>query len=119
MEAYQVSQQIEKKIKLLEASRDKLKEYGDKKAKAMADYEKTLALTLVKLRNNAIPEYETFDTNNLPVSLIEKTAKGMCYNEQLEANKADMGYKSLVIYIQTVSAEMNALQSINRHLSET
>ena len=118
MEITQIADKIEEKIKLLEQTRPKLKKYGEDKAMTISLYERELALTIVRLRNNAIEEWEGMSVKDLPASITEKTAKGMCSDFSLEVEKADAGYRSLITYIQTVESELNAYQSIFRHLSE-
>ena len=54
----------------------------------------------------------------LPATIIEKTAKGICWQARLDMEKADALYKSLISNIDSVQAELNGFQSINRHLSE-
>lgn len=118
MEVTQIAQKIEERIKLLEQTRPKLKSYGEDKAERLALYERELALTIVKLRNNGIEEWEGMNVKDLPASVVEKTAKGMCSDFSLEVEKAEANYKSLITYIQMVECELNAYQSIFRHLSE-
>ena len=53
-----------------------------------------------------------------PATALEKIAKGICYKEKLEMDKADAEYKSLITYIDIVESQLNGWQSINRYLSE-
>jgi len=119
MELTKIAEAIESKITLLEKARAFLKKRGETKAKTIADYEKAIALAIVKLKNNAIAEWETFSTEKLPTTLIEKTAKGMCYQEKLDMEVAESDYKSLIVSINAIEAELNAYQSIFRHMQET
>ena len=119
MEVIQIAQEIEKKIKLLEQARNKLKKYGDEKSETIAQYERELALTIVKLRNNAIGEWQELKVTDLPASIIEKTARGIVAPYLLECEKAEATYKSLVVYIDCVKSELNACQSLNRYLDQT
>lgn len=118
MEITKVAQAIESKIQLLETARNLLKERGETKARTIAEYEKALALAIIKLKNNAITEWETFSTEKLPVTLIEKVARGMCYQEKLNMEVAESGYKSLIVSISAIEAQMNAWQSISRYLKD-
>lgn len=118
MDAITVAVEIEKRIKELEVAKKQLKERSNKKAEANANYDKVLALTLIKLRNNLITEFEGVEIKDTPATILEKVAKGICFQERLEQEKADAEYKSLITYISTVESQLNGWQSINKYLSE-
>ena len=118
MDIINISNEIEKKIKLLEKMRVEIKERAENKAKTIAEYDKQLAVTIIKLKNNNIGEWEGEELIKLPATIIEKTAKGICWQARLDMEKADALYKSLISNINSVQAELNGYQSINRHLSE-
>ena len=115
-----ITNEIKTKIALLEKMRSVVKERGDNKADAIALYDRTLAINIIKLKN--MQKGETIDFEGieikapLPTTIIEKIAKGLSYNEKLNMEKADAEYKSAITNINTVQAELNALQSIYRHL---
>jgi len=117
-----VSDEIQKKIKLLERMRKEVLERGQHKAEAIAEYEKCLTIDIVKLKN--MQKGETIDFEGiqikapLPITIIEKIAKGMCYKEKLSMEQADASYKSVITNINTVQAELSALQSLNRFLDK-
>jgi len=113
-----ISNEIEKKIKLLERMRVEIRERAESRAITMAEYDKQLAITIIRLKNNNIEEWEGEEMIKLPATIIEKTAKGICWKAKLEMEKADALYKSLISNINSVQAELNGFQSINRHLSD-
>lgn len=100
----------------LESMKIKLKERAHRKAKSIADYDKFLAITIIKIRNGKEVTFEGEVIKDPPVTLIEKLAKGICYSQRLEMETAEAEYKSLITAIETTKAELNGLQSINRHL---
>jgi len=116
MEVTEVARQINERISLLSKGRNILKERASAKANAISHYEKTLAITMLKLRNGNIPEFEGEIIGALPATLIEKVAKGICWKEKLEAELATEEYKSAVVGMDSLKSELNGYQSINRHL---
>lgn len=117
-----ISNEIQSKIKILVDCRSKLKEKGEIKSKTIADYDKSIALVIMGLKNGK--EYK-LDNGlefefiiNPPVTIIDKIAKGLCYKEKLAMEVAESDYKSLLTFIDCVQAELNGFQSINRYLSE-
>ena len=118
MEVIEISQKIVEKIALLEKGREQLRERATKKAHTMAKYEKNLAITIIKLRNNAITTWEEYNCENLPTTLIEKIAKGMCYQEKIDMEQSEAEYKNAIVGLSTIQAELNGFQSMNRYLQE-
>lgn len=100
----------------LELMRGQMKYRMERKAKAISDYDKSLAITMVKLRNGIEIEFEGQLIKDPPTTIIEKISKGICWKERLELEEAEGSYKSLITNIETVKAEMNGLQSINKYL---
>ena len=113
-----IAKEIEKKIGELEKAKKFLKERSDKKAVTSSDYDRVLAITILKLRNGTIEEWEGGKLENLPATVLEKVAKGICFVERLEMDKAEADYKSLLSYVSTTESQLNGYQSINRHLQD-
>ena len=118
MEVNLVAQKIEEKIKQLEKLTSMLKDRAEAKAKTSAEYDKQMALVIVKIRNKAIKEYEGFTLDDLPANLLEKIAKGICYQARLDMDIGKNSYKSLITAIETTRSILNGWQSVNRYLSE-
>ena len=116
MELIEISKRIQEKIELLEVGRKELLKRSHKKAESVADYEKALAITVIKLRNNAIPEAFGESCENLPATLIERVARGLVYEHKLKAESAEAEYKSAIEGMKAIEAELNGYQSINRYL---
>ena len=102
-----VANAIDDKIQQLEKMRAEIRSRTVDKAKAISEYDKALAKSIFILRENGNP-----------VSIVEKLAKGECFKERYDLELADGLYKSLISNMNCVQAELNGMQSINRHLSE-
>jgi hypothetical protein len=118
MELQKVSEEILNKIHLLEVGRKELKGRGLNKAAHSAEYEKVLGITMLKLRNNAIDEFEGMPCQNLPAGMIEKVARSICWEAKLNMDTAEVEYKNAVVGIHAIESEMNGLQSLNKYLTE-
>lgn len=118
MELIKVAKLIEDKIKLLEAGRKELKDRAQRKAETIAEYDKQIALTIIKLKNGIEVELEGEKVQNPLASITEKIARGVCFKEKLEMEKSEAFYKNAIVGLSCIQAEMNGLQSINRHLDE-
>lgn len=118
MEIIQISKEIETRIGLLAIARKELAERASLKAVTIAEYDKALAITLIKLREGIEIEFEGHKIKGLPVSVMEKIAKGMCWQERLAMEEAAASYGVAVSGMNSLQAELNGMQSIYRHLSE-
>jgi len=116
MEIAKVAEEIEKKIKELDILKEKIKMYADKKAQSQALYDLELAKIIISLKNGKQFQLAGEIIENPPITLIEKIAKGICWEKELEKEKAEAEYKGLITKIDTVCAQLNGWQSINRHL---
>lgn len=118
MDIIQINQEIQNKIKLLEKGRALLEEQAITKSQTIAEYEKHLAVTIIQLKNGKEIEFEGETIVNPPATIIEKIARGICYQDKLEMDKAEAMYKATITKIQSIQAELNGYQSIFRHLEK-
>lgn len=118
MDLINIANEIHSKIGLLEKMRVEIRERAERKAEAGSEYSKKLALTIIQLKNGKIFEIdgEVISGESLPANLVEKIAKGICWQEQLNADKTEGLYKALISNIDAVQSELNGLQSINKNL---
>jgi hypothetical protein len=117
-EITKVADQIQDKINRLEMGRALLKDKARFKAEAEASYDKQIAITILKLKNGEEIEFEGQAIKNPPVTIIEKTAKGICWKEKLAMTQTDLEYKNTVRNVDIVMSQLNGWQSIFRHLEE-
>lgn len=118
MELTEVSKKIEEKIKLLEMGRTTLKDKAEFKARTEAEYDKMLAITIIKLKNGEEVELEEQKIKDVQATLIEKIAKGVCWKEKLAMIQAEAEYKVVLSKMNCIQAELNGFQSIFRHQTE-
>jgi len=116
MEVTKISQKIEECIGRLRSMQKEIKMRSEKRAEANSNYDKQLAITLVKLANNRPIEFEGEVLENVKTTVAEKIAKGICWESKLEMDKSDANYKSLITNIEAEKSILNGYQSINRHL---
>ena len=110
------SLKINMAMETLAHEQSKLGPAGEAKAKLSAVYDKELALCIIRLRNGKMATLEGVEIKNPPVRIIEKVAKGICWESALARDKADAMYRSVLSSIETSRALLNAQQSINRYL---
>lgn len=113
-----LSQEILKKVTTIDHIRAEIKERGNNKAHATAEYEKRIAVTIIELRNGVVKELEGQKIESPPVTTIEKIARGLCWEEKLAMEEAEALYKSALVNLDSVISQMTALQSVYRHQSE-
>lgn len=113
-----VADQIEAKIKLLEAGRKELQSRSDKRAKAIGDYERILGLIMMKLNNGIEYTLDGVKIQNPPATITEKIARAICYQSKINMEKADTEYKLAIKAMDALQAELNGWQSINKFLAE-
>lgn len=118
MEIVKVAGLIEQKIKLLEMGRKELKDRAQRKAETIAEYEKIMAIRILELKNKENIMWQGEMIKNPPNTLIEKIARGMCWQEKLETEKAEAEYRNAIAGLSCIQAELNGYQSINRFLEE-
>jgi hypothetical protein len=118
METIEVATLIQDKIRELEAERPKLFDASQSKANAISNYDRALAIAMLKIRNGVKLSLDGEPIVNPPANLIPYIAKGLCYNECFDKEAEESLYKAVVSNIDAIKAEMNGLQSINRNLSE-
>jgi len=116
MEIIAVKNKITDCIALLEKARGVVQERGQQKASTNADYEKSLAKTIVQLKAGVEFDIEGVKVLEKTASNVERIAKGIIWEKALARDVAESNYKSAIMGLDTVMAELNAWQSIFRSL---
>lgn len=111
-----VAELIQDKILELDQERPRLFDTSQSKAQAISDYDRAIALVVLKLKNETIREFEGEAIGKLPVTLIPMIAKGICWKECFTKEAEEAGYKAVISNIEAIKAGLNGLQSINKHL---
>ena len=117
-EIVSVQSQINERVKRLEELCTELDEAGQKKADAIALYDLAYAKAMAMI---GLSKVNTIEGEQLPearpATLLGKYAAGLCWKEKAGLEVATNEYKSLITKIECMLAEINAKQSIFRHLS--
>jgi hypothetical protein len=111
-----IRDKIEAKIAELETHRNCIIDASETRANGIANYDRELAKTVLKLKNNLIAEFEGIEIKTLPATLIPAVAKGIIWKKCLEKEQGESGYKGLLTCIESLKAELNGYQSINKNL---
>lgn len=118
MEALQVAQMIQGKIQELEQERPKLLDQAQAKAQAISNYDRAVAIAVLKIKNGTITHLDGEAIGKVAANLIPYIAKGLCFKECFDKEAEENGYRAILSNIEAIKAEMNGLQSISRNLSE-
>lgn len=100
---FQISQQINDKIKELEVLKEQLKFTAIKEA----EYSLALAKVMLKLRSEG-----------MPITLIRDVAKGDCWKEQMDKDTEKANYDIVKEKVDIVKSQLNGYQTIHKHLEE-
>ena len=116
MDIIPIQQRIETLIDKLEKVRASIRERGEDRAQAATDYDMMMAQTLIGLRNGKEYELNGERICNPPATIMKEIAKGLCWESKLASEKADALYKSAITNQENIMAQLNAFQSLFRHL---
>ena len=116
MDLKNITEEILKKNKEMDEIRKVIKQRTNDKAEKDAEYDRVLAVTIVRLLNNDEMEIEGNKITGVKATNVEKIARGICWKEKLEMEKAEGLLKSAVSNLKSVETQISSLQSINRHL---
>jgi hypothetical protein len=114
-----IAKAIERYILLLDEGRKALSKAACESAQADAEYDKQMALTIVKLKNGVSIQYEGQEVLNPPATVLERIARGICWEYKLAMEKKQAGYKAVITKLNVIQSQLNALQSLYRHLDES
>jgi hypothetical protein len=95
-----------------------LKERAEAKSRTIAVYDAKLAKTIISLRNGKEFEIDGEWIKDPPVTIIDKIARGVCWKDKLEMEKAEALYKNNIVTLNSIQAILNAYQSINKYQAE-
>lgn len=93
-----------------------LEDFATEKARAKADYAREVGITILKLKNGLITEFEGNEIKNLTAGERQTIAEAICYREVFDKDNTDNQYKALTTKIDARKAQMNGYQSINKVL---
>jgi hypothetical protein len=118
MDVITIAKRMNHRINALRLAREGLKSLAEAKALAISQYERELAVTILRIRNGMEVELDGYHITNPPVTIIEKIAKGKCWEKKLEMEKAEAFYKAEIVNMAALGAELNGYQSINKYIKD-
>ena len=116
-DALSTRQKIEYSISEIESLISELDDIAQLKANGAANYDKALAVTILKLRNGVIREFEGQKIDSLPATVLVNIAKGIIYQESYDKEAGEALYKSLITKIEARKAILNGQQSVSKIIS--
>ena len=119
MELKKVADEIESRIKLLGVARKDLRNRAENKALKTGQYEKKLAQVIMQLRNGVALELNGQKIKDPPTTIIEKVARGICWEEKIETDLAESEYRLALVGISSLETEIQGYQSIFKYMDET
>lgn len=117
MEVIELAKQIDFLIKELRDEISKIEKLSEKKARTEAIYDRDLSLTIIRLNNGSLFEYEG-EKIKMSATNADKEARGICWKQKEEMLLADGLYKALHTRIRAIETQISALQSKNKYLDK-
>jgi hypothetical protein len=115
MNIINLSEEIQNKIKEIDTIRKEIKQRGIDKADAISQYEMSVSITIMKLRAGIEFQLADEKIKNPSVTIMEKIARGICWQEKRAVELAESGYKSIIVNLEACQAQLTAMQSLFRH----
>lgn len=112
----QIASEMGKKIELLVKSRAELRKYAHAKALSIAEYDRELAIAILKLKNGKAVQVGDEVAKDVPATVMKEIAKGAIWESCNKKELAEVTYKSAITAAEMIMAELNGLQSVNRYL---
>ena len=115
MDLVEISKKIYDKVCESEAIRGLIKERIKRSAKATAEYDKAIALAMVRLSSGERMKIDDVETpEKITASTVKDYAKGVCFIECMEKETAEGLLKSALKNLDALGNELAALENINK-----
>lgn len=114
--------EIREKIAEIKQARKRIFAAATEKAESISNYDRAIAITVLKLKNRLITEMadpetgEVINIPQLPATTLPLIAKGICWMHSGRKEEAEAMYKAILSNLDAIKAELNGLQSISKHL---
>jgi len=118
MEQMLISNEIMTRIRLLDKCIKELDVRAELRDSLNAKLDKDMAVVVLSLRNGKEFNLDGEVVKDPPVSVIDRIAKGICWEKSLERDRAESSYSNLLRGIDAVKTQINALQSLNKFQHE-
>lgn len=108
---------IQQMIDKIEQQIGFIPEASFEKANSYAAYDRAIAITILKIRNGIMKQWEYepgkfLNLENTTATNVPVIAKGICSIEALQKEAGEAGYKGLIVTIEALRAMLNGYQSI-------
>jgi len=120
---YQTSAaEIKKKIAEIKNARSGIFDAAKEKGNSISNYDRAIALTILKIKNGLITEMADPETGEvvqipqLPATVIPQIAKGLCWMESGRKEEAEALYRAILSNIEAIKSELNGLQTITKYI---
>jgi len=107
---------IEEIVIAIGKERAKLAGLGDEKARAEAAYKRELAKYAMRLLSGETVPLDDKDVACKTQTNLKMFAEALAWEEMFDKLKAENAYKSCIVNLECLRANLNANQSIYRHL---
>jgi len=116
MDLLQVKDYIQQLIGEIGKCRREIENKGKARAQAISNYDKEMAIAMATLRNDKNFLLYGKQYPQPPVTLMEKLAKGICSQHRYDMEVAESGYRACISNLNALMAQLNAYQSLYKHL---
>ena len=110
---------IKKLIKDIGECRRQIEDKGKAKAQAKRNYNFRMAIATSELKYKETYELAGREYPKPPTTLCDRIAKGICAIDEENLDIAESAYKACISNLEALKSQLNAFQSIYRHLDET
>ena len=117
MSVIEQSNNIDRAMARLIHWQKKLDEAGNIMVSAESEYDKEFAKVLIGLKTGKRYMLDDEIIENPPATIMDKIAKGICWQIALERDKAKTNYLLTKANIETSRALLNAEQTKNRYIN--
>jgi len=116
IDVIKISELIQAKNKELDDIRKVLIERSNARDEAEKEYNKKYAVVLIQLKNKVEFEFEGIKIKEPPAASVKEIAKGICFNEKFNLDKAESMLKIAYKNIETCIAQQTANQSLLKYM---
>lgn len=117
MNVIDIGNKILAKSNEIDDIRKVLIERSDARDEAEARFNKKYAIVLIQLKNGVELEIDGQKIFNPPAASVKEIAKGICWQEKLELDKAESMLKIAFENLKATQSQLTAYQSVNKHLA--
>jgi len=87
------------------------------KARTLADYDKAVGLTMIKLKNGIPFVLEGQTIRNPTSTASDKISRAICFSEKIYSEEASALYNAKATEVRALQAILNGYQSLFSHLT--